>query len=42
MIVDGQIVPFEITLNLIKKAMIKAGWGERKFLIDGLPKNSEN
>ena len=42
MIVEGKIVPVEITVNLIKKAMVKAGWIEKKFLIDGFPRNSEN
>ena len=42
MIVDGKIVPVEITVNLIKKAMMKHGWNEKKFLVDGFPRNSEN
>ena len=42
MIVDGKIVPVEITVNLIKKAMMKHGWNEKKFLVDGFPRNKEN
>ena len=32
----------EISVNLIKKAMMKYGWNEKKFLVDGFPRNSEN
>ena len=35
MIVDGKIVPVEITVNLIKKAMMKFGWNEKKFWLMG-------
>ncbi len=42
MILAGKIVPVEITVNLIKKAMKKAGWSDKKFLIDGFPRNNEN
>eukprot|EP01135_Chromosphaera_perkinsii_P009016 Nk52_evm34s1569 gene=Nk52_evmTU34s1569 len=37
---DGKIVPVEITINLIKKAMDKSSTG--KFLIDGFPRNKDN
>lgn len=40
MIKQGQIVPSEITVGLLEKAM-KAS-GERMFLIDGFPRNDEN
>ena len=39
---EGKIVPVEITVNLIKKAMEKQGWAKKKFLIDGFPRNQEN
>lgn len=42
LIVKGEIVPVEITVNLIKKAMEKKGWSSNKFLIDGFPRNEEN
>jgi UMP-CMP kinase len=40
---EGQIVPVVITVNLIKKAMEKAGEdGKHLFLIDGFPRNQDN
>ena len=41
-ILKGEIVPVEITVNLIKDAMKAAGWSTKKFLIDGFPRNAEN
>ena len=41
-ILEGKIVPVEITVNLIKKAMQNNGWSQKKFLIDGFPRNAEN
>ena len=38
----GQIVPVKITVNLIKKAMEKAGWEKKKYLVDGFPRNQDN
>ena len=38
----GAIVPVKITVQLIKKAMQKAGWAKKRFLIDGFPRNEEN
>ena len=35
----GQIVPVKVTVNLLKKAMEKAGWKDGKFLVDGFPRN---
>lgn len=40
MIKQGQIVPSEVTVNLLLAAM-KAS-GKEKFLIDGFPRNKEN
>ncbi|CAL9245676.1 unnamed protein product [Arabidopsis halleri] len=40
MIVDGRIVPSEITVKLLCKAMEESG--NDKFLIDGFPRNEEN
>ena len=37
---DGKIVPVEITINLIKKAMEKSA--RNYFLIDGFPRNEDN
>jgi len=40
---EGKIVPVEITVNLIKKAMednVKTG--KSKFLVDGFPRNQDN
>jgi UMP-CMP kinase len=39
---EGRIVPVEITVNLLKRAMEKNGWEKRKFLIDGFPRNMDN
>ena len=41
-IMNGQIVPVEITVNLIKNAIEKAGGASKKFLIDGFPRNEDN
>lgn len=40
MIKQGQIVPSEVTVNLLLKAMQESG--KTKFLIDGFPRNKEN
>jgi UMP-CMP kinase len=40
MITQGQIVPSEVTVNLLLAAM--AASGKQKFLIDGFPRNTEN
>ena len=40
---EGKIVPVEITVGLIKKAMEKnMGLGRDQFLIDGFPRNADN
>ena len=39
---EGKIVPAEITISLIKNKMAKSGWGEKKFLISGFPRDLEN
>ncbi|KAM9428276.1 UMP-CMP kinase-like [Salvelinus alpinus] len=42
---DGKIVPFEITIKLLKKAMEETRKLDEKkihFLIDGFPRNEEN
>jgi UMP-CMP kinase len=40
MIKNGQIVPSEVTVGLLEKAMQASG--KSKFLIDGFPRNEEN
>jgi len=40
MIKNGQIVPSEVTVGLLEKAMNSSG--SSKFLIDGFPRNEEN
>ena len=40
MMQEGKIVPSEVTVNLLKKAMEESG--KNKFLIDGFPRNLEN
>lgn len=37
---EGKIVPVEITLSLLRRAMEKSG--KRDFLIDGFPRNLDN
>lgn len=41
-IVDGTIVPVSITCALLKAAMENAGWADKKYLIDGFPRNQDN
>ena len=41
-ILKGEIVPVDITVNLIKTAMKNAGWTDKRFLIDGFPRNEDN
>lgn len=40
MIREGKIVPSEVTIKLLQKAMLESG--NDKFLIDGFPRNEEN
>ncbi|XP_017984078.1 PREDICTED: UMP-CMP kinase 3 isoform X1 [Theobroma cacao] len=37
---EGKIVPSEVTIELLQKAMLESG--NNKFLIDGFPRNEEN
>ncbi len=39
---EGKIVPGEVTVGLMKKAIEKNGWDQKKYLIDGFPRNKEN
>lgn len=39
---EGKIVPGDITISLIKKAMQNQGWADKRFLIDGFPRSEEN
>jgi UMP-CMP kinase len=39
---EGSIVPAEVTVGLLKEAMQRSGWAERRFLIDGFPRNDDN
>lgn len=41
-IVEGKIVPVEITCQLLKRGMEKHGWASKRFLIDGFPRNQDN
>lgn len=40
MIKEGKIVPAEVTIKLLQRAMIENE--NHKFLIDGFPRNEEN
>ena len=40
MIKDGKIVPSEVTIKLLEKAILEIE--NDKFLIDGFPRNEEN
>lgn len=35
-------MPVEITCGLLKKGMEKKGWADKKFVIDGFPRNQNN
>lgn len=39
---EGGLVPGEMTIMLMKKAMEKQGWNKKKFLIDGFPRSQDN
>jgi UMP-CMP kinase len=39
---EGNCVPVEISVNLIKEAMEMHGWSTKRFLIDGFPRNQDN
>ena len=41
-IAEGKIVPVQISVNLLRAAMEKAGWSSKKYLIDGFPRNPDN
>lgn len=40
MIAEGKIVPSEVTIKLLERAMLETD--NDKFLIDGFPRNEEN
>lgn len=40
MIKEGKIVPYEVTIDLLQKAMQQST--NDKFLIDGFPRNEDN
>ncbi|XVE99228.1 hypothetical protein REPUB_Repub03eG0179400 [Reevesia pubescens] len=37
---EGKIVPSDVTIKLLQKAMLESG--NDKFLIDGFPRNEDN
>lgn len=39
---EGTIVPAEITISLIRQAMVEHGWTSKRFLVDGFPRNDDN
>ncbi|CAE7221606.1 cmpk, partial [Symbiodinium sp. KB8] len=39
---EGKLVPVEITIELIKQAMVKFGWEGGRYLIDGFPRSFDN
>jgi len=41
-IVNGKIVPSEITVALLEEAMVESGIKGGRFLIDGFPRNEQN
>ena len=36
---SGQNIPSEVVVDLIKTEMVRNGWAEKRFLIDGFPRN---
>lgn len=39
---DGKLVPGEIPVQLMHKAMKKHGWATKRYLIDGFPRSQDN
>ncbi|CAE8719220.1 unnamed protein product [Polarella glacialis] len=39
---DGKIVPVDITVSLLQKAMMTMGWEGGRYLIDGFPRSFDN
>jgi len=39
---QGTIVPAEITVDLLRQAMVAHGWEKKRFLVDGFPRNEDN
>ncbi|CAK9114394.1 unnamed protein product [Durusdinium trenchii] len=39
---DGKLVPVEITIKLLKQAMMKHGWEGGRYLVDGFPRSFDN
>eukprot|EP00931_Biecheleriopsis_adriatica_P038098 TRINITY_DN2184_c0_g1_i1.p1 TRINITY_DN2184_c0_g1~~TRINITY_DN2184_c0_g1_i1.p1 ORF type:complete len:1777 (-),score=465.99 TRINITY_DN2184_c0_g1_i1:6-5336(-) len=39
---EGKLVPVEITVMLLQKAMMKYGWEGGRYLIDGFPRSFDN
>jgi UMP-CMP kinase len=39
---EGKKVPSELLVGLVRKAMQAKGWSQKRFLIDGFPRNEEN
>lgn len=39
---EGKLVPSELLVGLVRKAMLANGWAKKRFLIDGYPRNEEN
>lgn len=39
---SGELVSSELTVQLVKNAMVEAGWDKFEYLIDGFPVNQEN
>ena len=40
--VEGKLVPGEIAVQLMKKAIEKNGWNKKRYLVDGFPRGQEN
>lgn len=41
-IIEGKIVPGEVTVGLMRQAIERNGWNKRKYLIDGFPRSYQN
>ncbi|CAJ1363365.1 unnamed protein product [Effrenium voratum] len=39
---EGKLVPVEITIKLLRQAMMKYGWEGGRYLIDGFPRSFDN
>jgi adenylate kinase family enzyme len=42
LVADTKMIPATLTVKILKQAMKDAGWANKKFLLEGYPKNQKN